>query len=108
MNRRYNLSPASVAWIDAEAERTGESASRVVDGAIRGAVERQRRATVDAAFAGAEAPLPCPWCGLAPTVKRGDGYAAVTCRNEDCPCEESPQAIGDDEAHAVRLWNTRA
>lgn len=56
-------------------------------------------------------PLPCPWCGEAPAVRKGGYHAGmftVHCENE--ACEVQPQTrlwSYDTRREAVEAWNTR-
>lgn len=68
-------------------------------------------------------PLPCPFCGRAPTVLpenptvEGGAWAQVRCFNTACPAkpwvrdgEDTADDRGSDayKASAIKRWNTRA
>lgn len=55
------------------------------------------------------APLPCPFCGMAPTVQKWHGggplKTAVICEDEDC-CV-NPMVTAPTRYRAIERWNTR-
>ena len=53
--------------------------------------------------------LPCPFCGVIPTLKEfrefDEGYLAIECNA--CPSGRFCGVHGDEEADVLAMWNTR-
>jgi hypothetical protein len=53
--------------------------------------------------------LPCPFCGVAPSLYVSREYTSISCRNKNCAVVTSATFSGNNRNKKItKAWNTRA